>query len=70
MLGARFTGVLIVDGTEFHNDLIAGVADNNKHNVIKALKHQVDMYMVPKWMAEHNVTYRITDRLSNKTINL
>ena len=68
MLGARYTGILYVDGQAFYNQLINGVADNSKKAVIKELHDMVINHLLPEWMAEHKVEYHITDRKTKETI--
>lgn len=70
MLGSRFTGIIFVDGKEFHNELIDGVADNTKKKVFTELHKQMMNYLVPQWIAQHKVEFHITDRQTNKTFIL
>lgn len=70
MLGARFTGEIYADGKRLTdpNVWLTGVADNNKHQVMKWLHHYVESTLVPKWIAEHQVEFHILDRKTNELI--
>lgn len=70
MLGSRYTGYVEVDGELLTNQLIQGFSSNSKKEVIKYLGTMVEAYLLPKWMNEHNLKYRITDRVTGETIVL
>lgn len=70
MLGKRYIGEIYADGHRLTdpNGWLSGVADNNKHQVIKWLHHYIESTLVPMWIAEHKVEFHIFDRATNEKI--
>lgn len=66
MAKVRYTGYVEVDGKVFTNQLVSGVSGNTKREVLKSLSTQVNSFLLPKWIAEHNLKYRITDETTGE----
>lgn len=70
MLGSRFTAQVYVDGQLFTNQLVHGDSDNNKKKLVTRVINNFKSAMVPKWMTEHDVIVRVTDRQTNETFDV
>ena len=70
MLGSRFTAQVYVDGQLFTNQLVHGDSDNNKKVLVSRVMNNFKSVIVPKWIAEHEVVIKVTDRQTNETFDI
>jgi len=72
MLGARYTGVVYVDGKHFtHPNRLMGAADNNHNKVLRELRQNVCEAFTSDYISSYDIKFHVCDRKTKQveTIN-
>ena len=63
MIGARFTGVIYVDGQHFtHPDRNMGAANTTRAKVVKELRENVRETLTGRYISRHTIELHVCDR--------
>ena len=63
MIGARFTGVIYVDGQHFtHPDRLMGAANSTRAKVVKELRENVRETLISHYISHHTIELHVCDR--------
>ncbi len=72
MIGARFTGVIYVDGQLFtHPGRLMGAANTTRAKVVKELRENVRETLTDHYISQHTIELHVCDRQTKQveTIN-
>ena len=72
MLGARYTGVVYVDGKHFtHPNRLMGTADNNRNKVLRELRQNVRETLTSDYIGSRTIEFHVCDRKAKQveTVN-